>query len=632
MEITAKKNIRINLISLIFIGSGSIFILIFSIYLLLLNIYGRFELLDIIDSVKRMDFFQSDSNYSAAILLSEYSKSLLNDESNWYENNIKTWQKFAESSGIILDVIGDETIENGDFKKYNLIILSSAKALSNTEIIRIKQYLENGGNIFATNSTATFDREGKWRGWKFFNEVFGIKFINEFSSIEKTRKQTFRGNIPITAGIPSGFSLRIATWDNPMACKVLEPRTQPISFWNNFRSDNHFVTENTEEMAGSVFGNYGKGRFVWMGFDINSVHGEQEEYIMFDKFFNNIISWLNKKPIIFVKDWPGNYKAASVINVNVNSDLSNKDNILKYIDKESLPMTFYIDSEIAKQNVLQVKMLSQNGELGALVPLGNLVSANNIVYHLDDYNKQYEQLKNSKAILEKIIERPINNAMPLYGMYDENTVHALIAAGYKTLVSDSLFNKSVPNSLIKGNKQIITFNKTAYTSSEINSNFGINNLEYQLSTYKDDIDRVIFEGGLYNLNIQSNILSTNDYSVILNDLFKYLKSKNIWLAKSDEIRNWWIAKNSIEVGINEISKRRISFLITNPSDFVINDLIIQIDINKSIKNLEITSEIIGTKIPDFVFDKDNKRIHLKLKDLKAGESNSYFIDFDELAI
>ncbi len=194
---------------------------------------------------------------------------------------------------------------------------------------------------------------------------------------------------------------------------------------------------------------------------------------MFDKFFNNIISWLNKKPIIFVKDWPGNYKAASVINVNVNSDLSNKDNILKYIDKESLPMTFYIDSEIAKQNVLQVKMLSQNGELGALVPLGNLVSANNIVYHLDDYNKQYEQLKNSKAILEKIIERPINNAMPLYGMYDENTVHALIAAGYKTLVSDSLFNKSVPNSLIKGNKQIITFNKTAYTSSEINSNFGI---------------------------------------------------------------------------------------------------------------------------------------------------------------
>ncbi len=277
-------------------------------------------------------------------------------------------------------------------------------------------------------------------------------------------------------------------------------------------------------------------------------------------------------------------------------------------------------------------MLSQNGELGALVPLGNSVSANNIVYHLDDYNKQYEQLKNSKAILEKIIERPINSAMPLYGMYDENTVHALIAAGYKTLVSDSLFNKSVPNSLIKGNKQIITFNKTAYTSSEINSNFGINNLEYQLSTYKDDIDRVIFEGGLYNLNIQSNILSNNDYSVILNDLFKYLKSKNIWLAKSDEIRNWWIAKNSIEVGINEISKRRISFLITNPSDFVINDLIIQIDINKSIKNLEITSEIIGTKIPEFVFDKDNKRIHLKLKDLKAGESNSYFIDFDELVI
>lgn len=623
---------RINFFSLFFVGAGSIFILIFSIYLLLLNIYGRFEPLDIISSVKRMDFFQSDSNYSAAILLSEYSKTLLNDESNWYENNIKTWQKFAESSGIILDVIGDDIIENGDFKKYNVIILPTAKALSNTEIIRIKQYLDNGGNIFATNSTATFDKEGNWRGWKFFNEVFGIKFINEFSSIDITRKQTFRGGIPITAGIPSGFSLRIATWDSPMACKVLEPRTQPISFWNNFRSDNHFVTENTEDMAGSVFGNYGKGRFVWMGFDINSVHGEQEEYIMFDKFFKNTISWLNKKPIIFVKDWPGNYKAAAVINVNVNSDLSNQDNILNYIDKESLPVTFYVDPEIANQNVFQVKMLAKNGELGALVSLGNLTSAGNIVYHLDDYNSQYTKLRNAKSILEKIIDQPINNAMPLYGMYDENTIHALIVAGYKTLVSDSLFNKSVPNSLIKGEKQVITFNKTAYTSSEVNSNFGISNLEYQLSTYQDDIDRVLFEGGLYNLNLQSNLISKNEYSPIFNDLFKYLKSKNIWLANSNELRNWWIAKNSIEVGIYEISNRRISFLITNPSDVVINDLIIQIDINKSIKNLEITSEIIGTKIPEFVFDKENKRIHLKLKNLKAGESNSYFIDFDELAI
>jgi hypothetical protein len=631
LEITNSKTVRINFASLFLIGSGSLGLLGLTLYMLLVNIYGRFEPVDIISAVKHLKFFQSKPDYSAAILFSKYSDQLSN-ESSWYSNNIATWKKFAKNSGVNLQIVDDKEIESGNFQKYQLLILPTSKALSNAEIIQIKQYLENGGNIFATNSTAIFDEFGKWRGWKFFNEVYGIKFVSEFPPEKITRKQSFRGGSLLTAGIPSGFSLPVATWDSPMACQVLEPRTTQIGFWNNFPSESNFIAGRVDNMASAVCGNYGKGKFVWMGFNINSVYGEQEEYIIFERFIRNTLNWLTEKPVIFVKDWPSDYKAAMVINVIGNSDLSNYQNIISYVQKYSLPVTFYVDPDNARENVPQLKMLSRYGDIGSLVTLGNLTSAGRIIYQLDNFKGQYMKLKEAKENLGELTDKNIISAMPAFGNYDENTINALAANNYEILLTDSLFNKSVPNSIIKGDDQVIAFNKTAYNSIEIDSKFGIKDLDYQLSTYENDIDRVVFEGGLYNLNIHSSIWSNPGYNKLFDGLFGYVKNKGIWLTSSDQIKKWWIAKNSIEVGIKAISDRRISFLITNPSKQFINNLIVEIDINKNIDNLAISSEIIGTEIPNYFFDKDNEKLFLKLHNLNPGQTNYYFIDFDNVVL
>ena len=65
-----------------------------------------------------------------------------------------------------------------------------------------------------------------------------------------------------------------------------------------------------------------------MGFNINSVYGEQEENIIFERFIKNTFNWLTQKPVIFVKDWPSNYRSAMVINVMGNSELTNYQNII----------------------------------------------------------------------------------------------------------------------------------------------------------------------------------------------------------------------------------------------------------------------------------------------------------------
>jgi len=56
-----------------------------------------------------------------------------------------------------------------------------------------------------------------------------------------------------------------------MACEVVEPRTTQASTWYNFKRDSGLVRDAIEKSAGIAYGTYGKGRFVWMGFELNSV-------------------------------------------------------------------------------------------------------------------------------------------------------------------------------------------------------------------------------------------------------------------------------------------------------------------------------------------------------------------------
>ena len=156
------------------------------------------------------------------------------------------------------------TIELGQFYKYDLLVLPGSRSLSDKEIIEIKKYIDKGGSVFATSGTASYSDDGKWRGWDFFTEVFGLNFKKEIKNDKFTKLHTLRGNFPITANIPTGYPLRVATWDRPISAEVMEPRTTQVSFWYNFKLDSGLVRENIRKSAGIVSGTYGKGDlFGW---------------------------------------------------------------------------------------------------------------------------------------------------------------------------------------------------------------------------------------------------------------------------------------------------------------------------------------------------------------------------------
>lgn len=611
--------------------SGLIFLIgsVLTYFFILRGVYGPFNTSKLIPDSKVLKSVISGTKPTVCILYSQYTQNMLPEGSTWLEDNITTWKKFLANEGLKYDVITDKAIEIGQLNNYDLLVLPGSKSLSDKELIEIKKFLNNGGSIFATSGTASYSDDGKWRGWEFFSEVFGLNFTKEISNDEFTKLHTLRGNFPITANIPTGYSLRVGTWDRPICVEVMDPRTTQISFWYNFKNDSGLVRENIKKSAGMVTGTYGRGRFLWMGFELNSVIGAQEDYIYFDRLFANSIKWLTYKPIAFAKDWPAGYDAAAMLAPIVDRDPTNIENLLSVLKSENVKATFFINPQQAKLNRNLIKSLSRYGEIGSLVDIGYLNSVNDTINSLNDYDAQVQKFSNAKSLLEEITGKKVDGAIPYYGLFDQNTLKAMTNDGYSYVVTDSLTDRSVPRKITIDNKQLAIITKTARDDYEVIRDFGLTDTEYQFYTYQEDIDRILFEGGMYLFKMHTEYQCAPANINVVKEVIDDLKRKNFWITTGNEIENWYAMKSSVEIRADRRGSNRIALTISNPGSSTANNLVIQVELDAPANRITMDTEIIGTKKAKFDFDKKNKIVYVYVNDLEPNESRTYYLDFSQ---
>lgn len=621
MAIENKNKFKSHIFFLFLIG---LIVLIFSalIYLLIIRtVYGRFSAAHLVPNAKAVNELLFGTFPSTAILNSYYTRNILSEESSWFDDNLKTWQKSLQNLDIKYQLIPDEDVELGKINEYHLIVLSGCKSLSEREIIQLKKYLENGGSIFATGGTGSYSEDGKWRGWDFLSDVFGVTFRKEIGNDDKTKIHTLRGGLPLTANIPTGFPLNIATWDHPVAAEVLDPRTTQVSFWYNHKLEDGLVREGIKETAGIVYGNYGKGRFVWMGFEINSVLGRQDDYIYFDRLFNNCISWLTYKPIAYLRNWPNGYRGAALIAPIVSDSLQNVIDLLSVLGETKTKATFFVNPSIAGQNPQLIKNLVNFGEIGAFInlELTNTISdnANLLKYILQD-----------KIQLENITGVKVDGIYPSVNVSSENIIKTLIASKFKYFISDSLDDRSVPKTIKRKDDKIISILRTVRDDYDIIRDFNLTERDFQFYTYQEDVDRIAFESGLYLFKVHLDYQCSPQNIEVVKDLIRDIKSKDYWIATASEIADWSDKKEFIELRTQKRGSSRVAVTITNYGIFNINYLVVDVDLNQKAKRVSLDTEIIGTKKAQYRHKDGSQFVFMLIDELAAGESRTYYIDYD----
>lgn len=621
--------LRVNQFFIIVSGLVILISAILIYYFILRGVYGRFDTSELIPRKDVLEDFLFGKKPEVAILYSQYTENTLPEGSTWLDDNITTWKKFLSNLNFSYEVITDQTIENAEHLKYKLIVLPGTKSMSEKEALQIKKYLESGGSVFATGSLATYSDDGKWKGWDFFNQVFGLKFSYELNPDEYSKIHTICGSLPITANIPTGFPLKVATWDRPMAVEILDPRTTQVSFWYNYRMDKGLVREEIKKSAGMAYGSYGSGRFMWMGFELNSIIGVQEDFVYFERLFNNSVKWLTYSPIAYVRDWPTGYDAAAVVMPVLANDAENIKNVLPILKDEGITPTFFVSPEVAKSNPQLVRQISLYGEVGALVDIGYMTSINDKLNKLNSYDEQVHKLISSKSAIERLTSTNVSGLLPYYGLFDQNTINAVINSGFKYLLTDSLTDRSVPKTIIRGDKRIVSMTKTARDDYEVVRDFGLTLPEFQFYTYQEDLDRVLFEGGMYIFKIHTEYQCRSDYVSVVRNVIEDLKKKKFWITTAAEIQKWYEKRDYIEIRTDRRGKTRIALKISNPGVDAINNLVVDLDLNDRAYNVTLGSEIIGTKPANIKHNPGSQLVYLYVDDLKPGESRLYYLDYDK---
>ena len=218
--------------------------------------------------------------------------------------------------------------------------------------------------------------------------------------------------------------------------------------------------------------------------------------------------------------------------------------------------------------------------------------------------------------------------MPYYGLYDQNTVKALINSGYKYVIADSLSDRSVPKTIIRGDSLVVGFEKTARDDYEIIRDFNLKNQDFQFYTYQEDIDRILFEGGLYLFKLHTEYQCQKDNVEVVKRIIQDLKEKNFWITTASEIEKWWARRSHVEVKVSQMGNTRTALIVSNPGKHMVTGLVIQVDMSKPVSNIKMSSEIIGTKLAKYDYNKLKKVIYVYINKLEPDESRTYYLDYD----
>ena len=313
----------------------------------------------------------------------------------------------------------------------------------------------------------------------------------------------------------------------------------------------------------------------------------------------------------------------------VDKDPYNIQNLLHVLKAERVKATFFVNPDIARSHRELIRSLSKYGEIASVVDIGYLNSINDTVNSLNDYDTQVQKLNTANAVLEGITGTKVVGALPYHGLFDQNTLRALINDGYDYVLTDSLTDRSVPKNMIIGGKRITTMTKTARDDYEVIRDFGLTQPEFQYYTYQEDVDRILFEGGMYVFKMHTEYQCDSSNINVVGKVIDELKKKNFWIATGDEIQKWYAEKSNVQIRTDQRGPKRIALTISNPGTFTVNNLVIQLEINAPASNIVLSTEIIGTKKATFDYDKDNKVVYVYINDMKPNESRTYYLDYNQ---
>lgn len=442
------------------------------------------------------------------------------------------------------------------------------------------------------------------------------------STSTSIRRFSLRGDTPLTASIPSSYRAKIQIYNPGVLLKILEPRTKAAGFWYDFATEDRPVDEALAETSGIIYGTYGQGRFVYLGFPRDAMGlgtDDKEDADVLAQLFTNIFNYVQRKPVAWVNEWPAPYKAAATLVGVGENNLANLAGMGSLLAEQKVGGTFFVRPEAAAMYPDLFKTLAASHEVGVLdtLALGTSGSA----------DVQMKRMEANKRLLEKIVEQPVSGYRAVQrGRFSSATQEALAETDFRYFMPDSISRRVAPESIRIDGVPLVRMGATVRDDRDLYGRLHPDSLHLSAALFKEDVNRVAYEGGLYRLIYSSDLLAHSQNKSTMASIIDALRTNDFWIDTADNIAQWWETQEAVYVRVAERTRTRIVVRISNTRNEPADQLNVSVNLGRSVPTVIVRPELINTPVPTHSLSEDDTRLDLLIKKLKPNEHRVFYID------
>jgi hypothetical protein len=591
------------------------------------------------DRVSLSDFFpflpdRTIEGISAAILLSHQTARYLAEVSTAgeerqaavyeaYQEQATYWKNYLSAKNYDSTLIEDEELLT-DLYRYNLLILPFSLCLSDEQISTIKLFLEQGKGVVFTHSSGNRLQNGEEReGWSLTSDVLGgYPFYPARQGSDQEVYYRITAETPLTINTNPGWETQVHTYDQPMAINLVETRAKEAAHWEILLRDEAGEINYLPNHTAIAYGNYTRGRFIWMGFNPSSIVDKPDVWSVFDRMLDDSIHWVTYRTVAGKAAWR-KAQAAAAFSIIPQKDYIRGLSIDEIFSKHEIKPAFLIDYNQASFYRLILDQISKNSEIAA--QLTDVFVPNEL--ERSEVDRKMRTVKNE---LEKLLH------VSVLGFESESSENlnydAIGRAGYEYVWirnEKGTIPKTIRTnnqSLFRRRRDTVVFQQSARSDLQLVEDYGDLQPEQLLTHLKRDFDSVYRVGGLYTVTFHSHLIGSELYQPVLDEFLGYVSKRDLFVDSPAALAEWWKKHDNVQIRIHETT-RRVNLMVTNESQSSVESTTVFLYPAVLPESLNIRAERIHVSIPDYFFEPEETRIDLIIKNLNAGESRTYYIDY-----
>lgn len=511
-----------------------------------------------------------------------------------------------------------------------LLIIPDVRTFSNEERDAILDFVARGNTLLLTGRSGSKTHESRDRS---LAASLGLNFRDVSKDHEESWAVVMDAPSRITAGLPRMQRMNVQIPNPP----TLTNGPAPNAFWLTSAVAKPDYGKAGEDAA-IVEKSHGPGKIAWLGFNIDNIGGDLDSSEVFFQLTRNILRSFRNLPVIELAPWPYPYRKGVLYSMDVEERFGNMEPVnetpnLKAITYFILTFSAGLHQNLLR-NIAEQSVLRTHSTTGmAAASSGKL--RGEIAVHGDNHDVfrgqppefQRKRLqRTSDYILEVTGERPIGFRPPEEA-YDFFTLQALVDTGFEYILGNNNPDRAQPRIIRVGDQRLVQM--TILNKDDINlvTQAGSPAPEKVLAGYLYDIDQIFDRGGLYVVNLHSQILAVREYISVFRDVVTYTNSKNAWTVNAAEVYDWWLRREGLAVTVQERSNQRLLFTVTNQGSSSVQDAAVNVWLPENARSTLIESPAGGRRVLDFQTDRSQLKLRVPL--LLPDDSVEFLVQWRE---